>query len=58
MSLAKKQKEVLLLLAFSGVQEPLKAGAASPFLQRDSGEPRAPPRAGEGQSGGGRSRLL
>lgn len=49
MSLAKKQKKVLLSSAFSGVQEPLKAGAASPFLQRDSGEPCVPPRAGEGQ---------
>jgi len=52
MSLAKKQKEVLLLLAFSGIQEPLKAGTASPFLQRGSGEPCAPPRAAEGQSPG------
>lgn len=50
MSLAKKQKDVLLSLALSGVQEPLKPGAATSFLHPGSGEPCAPPRTGERQS--------
>lgn len=47
MSLAKKREEVSLLLAFGEVQEPLRAGAASPFLQQGSEEPCAPLRRGK-----------
>lgn len=58
MILAEKQK-IMFLVTFSGVQVPLKAGTASPFLRHSSEEPCALLESRKsGKSVGRRSRLL